>query len=333
VTQVKSILLIRLKSIGDVVLTLPAVSRMRDSFPGARIAYLTSRENAAVVELFPGVDEIITLDRAALRRPGLKGLWAGTVGLVRRLRRGRFRLCIDLQGYGETAWLTRLSGAPLRWGSVYRQGSRWAYTCGVDRDDSLHPADWHLALLHRCGLADGREVRNAARVPPGSREIARQFFVSQKLDPFKPTLFIQPFTSSPQKDWPLEKHLAVARHWQAVGLQVIFGGGPADRAALEPARQSGFTVSAGVPLATTASLISQATLVLGPDTGVMHLAVALGRRVVMLIRPNGPGTPVPYQHADWAVNPPASGAVQDIEVDEVIAAVERGLTETKTPGT
>ena len=326
-SEVKNILLIRLKSIGDVVLTLPAVHRVRDSFPGARIAYLASRENAALVEMFPDVDEIIPLDRAAMRRFEPRGLWAGTFGLARRLRRARFDLCIDLQGYGETALLSRLSGARQRWGSVYRKSRRWAYTRGVDRDDTLHPADWHLALLNRCGLPGGGAVRNQARVPPGGRETAREFFASQKLDPFKPTLFIQPFTSSSHKDWPLEKHLAVARHWQAVGLQVIFGGGPADRDALEPARQSGFAVSAGVPLATTASLISQVTLVLGPDTGIVHLAVALGRRVVMLIRPNGPGSPLPYQHADWGVQPPAAQAVAAITVEEVLAAMERGLTE------
>ncbi len=169
-------------------------------------------------------------------------------------------------------------------------------------------------------------MRNEARLPAGAGAAAREFFISQRLDPFKPTLFIQPFTSDLRKNWPLEKHLAVAKHWQAFGLQVIFGGGPADSGALEPARRSGFTVSAGVPLATTASLLSQATLVLGPDTGILHLAVALGRRVVMLIRLRGPASPVPYQHADWIVEPPASQPVSAVAVEDVVAAVERALT-------
>ena len=61
------ILLIRLKSIGDVVLTLPAVNAMRDNFPSAKITFLTSKENAPLLRGFSEVNEVISLDRAALR--------------------------------------------------------------------------------------------------------------------------------------------------------------------------------------------------------------------------------------------------------------------------
>ncbi len=328
-TPFANILLIRLKSIGDVVLTLPAANRLRDLFPQARITYLTSKENASVVKVFPAVDEIITLDRAALRRFAPRAVWAGTVGLAWRLRRARFDLVVDLQGYGETALFAWLTGAPQRWGSIYRSGRRWAYTHGVDRDDTLHPADWHLALLRQCGLRDSGIIRNEARLPRDAMEAAKEFFAAHKLDLHKPLLFIQPFTSSPHKDWPLEKLVAVAGRWQAEGVQVIFGGGPTDRVALEPVRQAGFVVSAGVPLLATAALMKLATVVLGPDTGILHLAVAMGRRVVMLIRPHGSGSPVPYQHSDWMVLPPDLQPVAEITVDEVNAAVARALAEVK----
>jgi heptosyltransferase-1 len=63
-SQNENILLIRLKSIGDVLFTLPAVHRVRENFPGAKITFLTSRENAPLLEGFREVDEVITLDRA-----------------------------------------------------------------------------------------------------------------------------------------------------------------------------------------------------------------------------------------------------------------------------
>src|SRR5208282_4367368 len=119
-------------------------------------------------------------------------------------------------------------------------------------------------------------------LPDGALEDARRFFVAQGLDPAKPTLFIQPFTSSPHKNWPLENYLDLACHWRATGFQVIFGGGPFDKAALEPVRQRGFRTSAGVPLLTSAGIAKQSTLVVGGVTGLLHLAVAMQMRIVML---------------------------------------------------
>ena len=95
--------------------------------------------------------------------------------------------------------------------------------------------------------------------------------------------------------------LAVARHWHARGVQILFGGGPAERAALEPVRQAGFPVSAGVPLLVTGGLMKLSSLILGGDTGALHLAVAMGKRVVMIRNSVAPGSPYPFQHPDWAV--------------------------------
>jgi len=176
--------------------------------------------------------------------------FVGGVFLFRRLRRGKFSLVVDFQGYGETAWLAWLSGAPQRWGSVYGPGRRWAYTRGVTRNDRLHHVDRYLSLLEQCGLHPG-EILNEFVLPDGALNEARQFFVAHNLNAAKPTLFIQPFTSSPQKNWPLENYVSIARHWRSHGVQVLFGGGPSERAALEPVHQAGFPVSAGVPLLVT----------------------------------------------------------------------------------
>ena len=146
----KNILMIRFKAIGDVVLTLPAVHAIRENFPDARISFFTVKENAPLLQGFLEVDEVIAIDRAALKKP-LRTV-PQFFGLLRRLRAGNFSLVIDLQGYGETAWLTRLTGARERWGTVYGPGRAWAYTIGRQRNDQMHPADWNLALLHDCVL-------------------------------------------------------------------------------------------------------------------------------------------------------------------------------------
>ena len=323
---VKNILLIRFKSIGDILFTLPAVGVIRENFPGAKIAFLTSRENAALLRGFREVDEIITVDRAALKSGNPLKILPEFFGLLRRLRGGRFSLAVDFQGYGETAWLARLSGAPQRWGSVYSQGRAWAYTRGPRRNEKIHPADWNLSLLQQCGLKTG-EVKNDFVLPEDALAAAGKFFPELKLDAARRTLFVQPFTSSPQKNWPLENYLALARHWRSRGLQIIFAGGPADRAGLEPARAAGFCVSAGLPLLVSAGLAKLSAFMLGGDSGLGHVAVAAGKRVVMVMLGNQPGFCVPFRHPEWAVVPAPGAAIATIPVAAVQTATEQAFSE------
>lgn len=321
-----NLLLIRFKSIGDVLFTLPAVHMVRENFPGAKITFLTSRENAPLLEGFREVNEVITLDRARFQSGNPRAILLEAFSLLRRLRGGKFSLVVDFQGYGETAWLAWLSGAPQRWGSVYSTGRRWAYTRGVTRNDRLHHVDRYLSLLEQCGLRPG-EILNEFVLPDGALNEARQFFTAHNLNAGKPTLFIQPFTSSPQKNWPLGNYISIAGHWRARGVQILFGGGPSERAALEPVRQADFPVSAGVPLLVTGGLMKFSSLILGGDTGALHLAVAMGRRVVMIRNSIVPGSPYPFQHPDWAVIPTNGQDVSSIETGTVIEACLRAFTE------
>ena len=320
----ENILLIRLKSIGDILFTLPAVHAVRENFPDAKLHFLVSKENAPLLRGFSAIDEVIPLDRAVYSSKDLPAMCRSTLGLLRRLRKPKFSLAIDFQGYGETEMLSWWTGAPVRCGCVYNRARGWTYTRGVRRDDRIHPAEGCLSLLQQCGLRIG-EIRNEF-VPPGDAlDEAGQFFAAHNLDAARPTLFIQPFTSSPQKNWPLENFLALAAHWRARGTQVIFGGGPSERARLEPARAAGFPVAAGTPLLVTAGLMKLSTVIAGADTGLLHLAVAMGRRVVMLIRFNAPGNTHPFQHADWTVMPPAGKAVFEIPNTAVIEACARAF--------
>ena len=246
--------------------------------------------------------------------------------MLRRLRGGKFSLAVDFQGYGETAWLTWLTGAPQRWGSVYSTGRKWAYTQGVTRNDNIQIADWNLSLLEQCGLKPG-PIRNEFFLPDGALEDARRFFATQGLDTAKPTLFIQPFTSTPKKNWPLENYLTLASYWRMIGFQVIFSGGPVDCAALEPARQRGFLTSAGVPLLTSAGIAKLSTLVVGGVTGLLHLAVAMQKRVLMLVGYPAREPGFPYQHRDWAVTPSTGGNVSEIQTSAVIEACARAFAE------
>lgn len=320
----KAILLIRLKAIGDIIFTLPAVNALRQHFPDARITFLTSRENASLLRGFPEVNDVIALDRAALRSGNPVRLAGESWRLLRRLRAGKFSLAVDFQGFGETAWMARLTGASERWGSVYGSGRSWAYTRGLTRENHLHPADWNLQMLAGCGIPCPA-VKNTFCLPADVLAEARRFYAENALDPARPTLVIQPFTSTAQKNWPLENYLAVGRHWRSRGVQVILVGGPAERLLLEPARAENFCVATHLPQLVSAGVVHQATLLLGGDTGLGHLAVAQGRRVVMVMKHKHPGACIPWGHPDWAVVPATGSDIRAVELDAVLAATGRAL--------
>jgi len=318
------ILVIRLTAIGDVVLTLPAVSTLRQNFPAAKITFLTTTENAALLRGFRDVDETVALDRAAFRSGNPWRIGKEFFCLLRGLRAGKFLLAVDLQGNGESAWLTRFTGAPARWGVVHKAGRRHAFTQSVDRRREIHAAEMHLELLRHCGL-NAAAARNEFFLPADALDAARDFFAANKIVPEKPVLFLQPFTSSPAKNWPLENYLALARHWQARGWQVVFGGGPADAAALEPVRALGFVISAGVPLLVTGGLMQLSTLVLGGDTGMLHLAIAQGKRALMLVGDLSPGRPILFRHPEWVVAAPQTKQIASITVETIVAESGKAL--------
>ena len=314
------ILAIRLTAIGDVVLTLPAVSVLRQNFPAAKITFLTTKENAALLQGFRDVDETILLDRSVFRSGNPWRIGREFLRLTRALRAGKFLLVVDWQANGESAWLTRLTGAQRRWGFVKKSPRRWAYTKTFGHP-RLHPAESNCALLGHCGLVVDA-VKNEFILPAEALLAAQNFFATNNLVPGQPTLFVQPFTSAAHKNWPLENFLALAKHWQARGWQIIFGGGPADVPALEPARTLGFVISAGVPLLVTGGLMQLSTFIVGGDTGALHLAVAQGKRVVMLMSSGRPGRPHPFRHPEWTLAPAVEQDIVSLKLADVIAACE-----------
>jgi ADP-heptose:LPS heptosyltransferase len=315
----ENILLIRLKSIGDILFTLPAVHVVRENFPNAKLHFLVSAEHAPLLRGFSEIDEIIPFDRKIFRSKNPVAIGESIFQLLRRLREVNFSLAIDFQGYGETEFFSWWSGAPQRWGNLYRPLRGWTYTRTSWRASKTHPAEWNLDLLRKSGLRIG-QIRNEYILPAAALAEARVFFAANKLNEATPTLFIQPFTSNLQKNWPLENFLKLAWHFHSRGVQIVFGGGPADCAALEPARAAGFVIAAGTPLLVSAGLMKLSRVVVGADTGLLHLAVAMDKRVVMLMRSNPPGSSHPFQQAGWTVTAPSRKTVLEIQTADVIAA-------------
>ena len=127
------VLLIRLRLIGDVVLSTPLIRALRRTFPDASLSYLVERDAAAVVSGNPHLDEVIVVERTR----GLARL-KDDIRLAWRLRRGRFDVVIDMHGGPRSSWLALATGAPERIGYDIA-GRHWMYTRTVPRARELRP--------------------------------------------------------------------------------------------------------------------------------------------------------------------------------------------------
>jgi ADP-heptose:LPS heptosyltransferase len=312
-----------------VIFTLPAVNLLRTVYPDARFTYVVYHEFAPLLGGFRAVDDVITLDRKRFRQINPMKFVPAGLSLFSQLFLKRFDLVVDFQGFGETAWASWLTRAPQRWGGVYRRGRGWAYTRPVCRDSKLHAIDYHLQVLREGGGLQTDRICNQFEPPQPIQDEAREVFRAHKLEPGRPTLFIQPFTSSPHKNWPLDRYVDLARHWQQRGVQILFGGGAADKTALEPARQAGFVVVAGSPILLSAGLVQLSTVVLGGNTGLLHLAVAMGKRACMIMHTALPENCFPFGHPEWAILPPYGSPLDAVTYDAVNQACAQALAETQ----
>lgn len=318
---------------GDIIFTLPAYHRLRANFPDSKISYLVKDTYAQVLRGFPGLDDVLVIRKNDLSSKNILTLWKMSSDLVHSVQSRGFQLAVDFVGHGEHALLLWFSGIEHRWASIKtRKPVRQMFcTNYFVRDlDRVHLADQHLKLLEKGGLTSF-PVKNEYVIPKESLEKAKHLFNNWGLSRQEPTLYIQPFTGNgvSGKMWPLDRYVAVADYWKERGMQVLFGGGPADREKLI-AVANRFPVAAGQSdFVTSVALAALSTVVLGGDTGLMHAAVAAGKRVVMLVGPTNYHRAGPYGHPEWAIRPPKGNLIEDISVEQAIESTHAAINDVR----
>ncbi|HET6201758.1 MAG TPA: lipopolysaccharide heptosyltransferase I [Planctomycetota bacterium] len=340
------ILLVRLSSLGDVLFTLPALARLREGMPGARIEWAVEDRFAPLLEGHPLLDEVVVYPRSAwsrgVRRPWL--LPSGLALLARHfaaLRSRRYDLVLDFQGNLKSALHVRAAGARRSVGFAAghtREGGHF-FVSGrvVPPPGAVHRVDKFLSLLSALSLPTARPERrtplplDAERVR-GAREALPEGTGALVL--------LHPATSAwgRDKQWPAERFAALAeRLRREAGTSVLVTWGPGERELAERvAREGSGTLAPPTgSLKDLAALLSLADLFVGADTGVLHLACALGRPAVGLYGPTDPAVYGPVGENALAVRreaPPArrersriSPAMLAIEVEDVLGACQRLL--------
>ena len=287
------ILAIQLKRIGDLVLTTPALHAMRAAGHHVTLA-LTPTTAALLPALGDSVDDALVY-RGALWRSLLTG--------------PRFDAAVDFTGRDRSALLTLASRAPRRViarpllrGSLWR---RWIYNRPVDTSvRSRHTVDFYLDQLAPLAVPvhfDGEPAGPVLRLPAEAAARADTLLADSGLAPGQPFVVVHPGTARPEKYWLPERWAEVIRFCQHdFGLPVVLTGGKNDPCEDEHLARiltalptSHFPLPASdlsgrLDLLTLAAVLARAALVLGVDSGPMHLAAAFRRPQVVLFGPTNP---------------------------------------------
>lgn len=281
---------VRLRSLGDCVLTTPAIELLKRHRPDLRIAVVVENRFAPVFEGNPDISRLL-----APHLPPLLG-WRPT-------------LVVNLHGGMRSLVLTEFCAAPVTAGFAHYRCS-WAYSVRIPRaqeilgeERTVHTAEHLAAAMFHLGVPRGE-------IPP-----ARLF--APERPPDKRYAVMHPFASAPAKTWPAAHFLEVARELRAAGLEPVFIGGAGDR--FSPFSE--FRTVAGAPLGETKTLIRNAALFVGNDSGPAHMAAAFGVPEVVVFGDSDPVVWSPWKaRAEQIV---AGGPIASVAARQVLDALDR----------
>jgi heptosyltransferase-2 len=335
---VKKLLVRSTNWIGDAVMTLPALRAIRRNFPDARISLLAKPWVAPVFAHSSYVDEIIVYDSAGRHRGAL-----GPVRLAGDLRRQGFDAAVLLQNAIEAALIAFLARIPVRIG-FDTDARRMLLTHPVRCTraiKSIHQTGYYLKMLEGAGMATwGQSLE--LHLGAADRRQASRILASHEITAGRPLIGLNPSaTFGPAKQWFPERYAALGerlhrRHDAAI---VIFGG-PADRELGQSIAAMmacpAIDLSGRTRLGEAMALIDRCSAFVTNDSGLMHVAAALGTPLVAIFGSTNATTTSPYSPTSRIVRVPIEcspcmqpvcplghmNCMREVTVEMVCAAVE-----------
>lgn len=281
--------IIRLRSLGDCVLTTPAIALLKRARPDLSLGISVEERFRTVFSDNPAISQI------------LPPTWQG-------VRKFRPELCVNLHGGPRSLWMTALSGARWRAGFAHHS-TTFAYNFKIPRAQRIlgvnrvvHTAE-HLASAFFALGVPFDEVPRA------------QLFAAESSLKGKYAV-LHPFASTAEKQWPTEYFCEVARYLGLWNIAPVFLAAPQD----DVSAFSNHKVVQG-PLSEAKALLSKASVFVGNDSGPAHMAAAFGVPSVVLFSTSNPAIWAPWRTESEVIVAP--DGMKKVSVSRVIAALER----------
>lgn len=275
------ILVIRLSSMGDIILTLPVLKALKTHFPQARVDVLVKARYRDLLQGHPQVDDLLVLEEGE-----------GVLSLGGRLRRRSYDVAVDLHANLRSRLLCLLlsAGKTLRVSKrpLHRRLIVLFHRRSAPR---IHTVDLYLDTLKPLGIEARREPPRLS-VRSDEQQAARQFLADHGLAGRQPLVGLHPGARWPGKRWPAERFIETGRRLigEGRGGILVFGGPGEEDLTEEVARGIGADAVAalGLSLRQLMALIECCGPFITNDSGPMHLATALGVPVVAIFGPTHP---------------------------------------------
>ena len=288
--QGAEILIIRLRSLGDLVLETPAIAALHSWRPDLRISVLVEPRFAPVLEGNPAIGEI-TFSR---------GLGETALDLLRR----KFPIVFNQHGGPRSAILTGASGSPLRVGWA---GYQYSFLYNVAVPDAkefygtpaVHIVEHRISQFYFTGLPRGPIPRAQVFAQPDSIATVARKLAEKGIAAGAPYAVLQPGARSPGMRWPVAKYAEIAR-WlrEKYGLASVVNLGARDAEIAAEVRREmqkwAVVMDAQLNVRELVALIAGSRIFLGNDSGPAHLATALQRPSVVIF-----GVTDPVQWRPW----------------------------------
>ncbi|MEM0896629.1 MAG: putative lipopolysaccharide heptosyltransferase III [Verrucomicrobiota bacterium] len=328
------ILVLQLKRIGDLILTLPALSALRDAKPDAHITVITADASGALAPILPQADEVLNY----ARKKNNFALWW-------KILTTHYDVTLDYTGTDRSILFARLSRAAhrvtfekLASKKPWRQKVFHRLCDAKVRDH--HTVDYHLALLETIGLKNPK-ADFQLHVPEAQVASAKAILDRENVN--EDFILLHPGTAREEKYWPANRWAAVADALHERGLQVVITGAEdlrerAEINAIQSRSKAPIVDLAGkLTLVELAAVIERAKLAIGVDTAAMHFAAAARTPQIVLFGPTNPfhwgprhedavvllaGYEKPF--TDWQPRHPEA-AMEDLSTESVIDAARTAL--------
>ncbi|HEY6229879.1 MAG TPA: lipopolysaccharide heptosyltransferase II [Pyrinomonadaceae bacterium] len=338
---VERVLVVRLRSIGDTVLATPSLVALKRFLPDARIDILLEDWVAPVLDRFPHVDNVITLERKSA---------SSRARVARQLRANRYDVVYNLHGGTTATLLTRATGAKHRVGYRDYQYARLHNELSPASSvlwgrDKTHSVEQQLGLLGWTGVpVSDRPPSELAVSPEAATKIARRLAAANLSG--ERFAVIHPAAAFATKQWAAEKFGRIAEQLVGQGLKSIAITTPNEKSIIDEMNASSAKPVAAftdLSLPEITALLSRARVFVGNDSGIAHIAAAVETPSVVIF-----GSSNTAHWRPWARRPaeivfeelecqPCHGyfcekfsepeCIKRVPVERVMAAVERVLKE------
>ena len=301
----RNVLCVRLDSLGDVLMTTPAIRAVRESRGVRRITLLTSASGAAVARFVPEIDDVWTYDAPWMKATSRGDGAAPDHATIQRLAAAGFDAAIIFTVFSQNplpaALVCYLANIPLRL-AYCRENPYQLLTDWINETERTmphrHEVQRQLDLVSNVGCAT-TNTRLSFHVPRRDQNAVEELLRRSEVDTESPWLVIHPGATAPSRRYPPERFAEVADGLHVEGFQILFTGVDSEIELVQRVqfamRAPSVSFAGRLTLGQLGALLTRSPLLIANNTGPVHIAAAVGTPVVDLYALTNP------QHTPWGV--------------------------------